>query len=94
MHGRGEFAHDLRGSRNFTNGFFFYAQTHQQGRSDGGRHFATHQHAHEVQHFVMKDFTMFDAAVQCFAWCDHGAQSYLVEAIVVTGSSRKLRNKA
>jgi hypothetical protein len=42
----------------------------------------------------MKDFTMFDAAVECFAWRNHGAQSYLVEAGVVAGSSRKLRSMA
>ena len=72
MHGGGEFAHHFRSGSDFTNGFFFDAQAHEQGRGDGGRHLTTHQHTHEVEHFIVKDFAMFNTAVQCFAWSNHG----------------------
>ena len=73
-------AHDLRRSGNFPNGFFFDAQAgHQRGQQHGGD-FTCHDLAHEVQHLVVKNFTVLDGALQRFLRRDgdgvgHGAVS-------------------
>ena len=68
----GELPHDLRCGGDFANGFFFHAQTGQDGGRHQGRDLAIHDHAHEVQHFIVKDLTVLDGALQGFAGCDAG----------------------
>ena len=44
-----------------------------------GRHLARHDLAHQVQHFVVEDFTVFDGALQGFLRCDfHGCARHAV----------------
>jgi len=63
-------AHDLRRSGDFANGFFFHAQSGNEGRHQHRRHFTRHDEPHDVQHFVVKNFTVFDHALQRFLWGD------------------------
>ena len=74
----GELPHHLRSGCDFANGFFFDAQASHQRGQQHGRDFACHDLAHEVQHFVVKNFTVLDGALQRFLRRDgdgvgHGA---------------------
>ncbi len=62
----GKLAHHLRCGRDFTNGFLLHAQAGDDGRRHHGRQLAAHDHAHQVQHFVVEDFAVFDRALQRF----------------------------
>ena len=64
------------GGGDFADGFLFHAQAHGEGRDHGGRHFAGHDLAEQVQHFVVKDLAVFDAAQQGFLWCDRHDASF------------------
>ena len=66
MHLGGKLAHHLRCGRDFTDGFLLDAQAGDQRRHHHGRHFAGHDLAHQVQHFVMEDFAVFYGALQRF----------------------------
>src|SRR5450830_432785 len=57
-------------------GFLFHAQAHGERRDHGGGHFAGHDLAEQVQHFVVKDFAVFDAAQQGFLWGDRHDASF------------------
>ena len=57
-------AHHLRSGGNFADGFLFDAQAGNDGCHHDGRHLAGHDLAHQMQHLVVKDFTVFDGALQ------------------------------
>jgi hypothetical protein len=65
-------AHDLRGRRDFTDGFFFDPQTGDECGHHDRRHLSAHDEAHEVQHFVVKNFAMLDGALQRLLGGDFG----------------------
>ncbi len=66
LHFGRKLTHDLRRGGDFTNGFFFHTQRSNESRHQHGRHFAGHDEAHDVQHFVVKNFAVFDHALQRF----------------------------
>jgi hypothetical protein len=69
----GEFAHDGGSGRDFADGLFFDAQPHDEGGCHDGRHLAAHDQPHQVQHFVVEDLAVLDAARQRFLRSDgHG----------------------
>ena len=45
---------------------FFTRKRGNESRHQHGRHFARHDEAHDVQHFVVKNFAVFDDALQRF----------------------------
>jgi hypothetical protein len=62
----GELAHHLRGGGDFADGFLLHAQAHGEGGDHDRRHLAAHDLAQQVQHFVVEDLAVFDAAQQRF----------------------------
>jgi hypothetical protein len=70
LHRGGELAHDLGGGGDLADRFFFYAQAGDQGRGHDGRQIAAHDQAHEMQHFVVKYFAVFNDALQRVLRCD------------------------
>ena len=60
----GELAHDLGSGRDLTDGLLLDAQAGQDGRRHDRRDLALHDHAHQVQHFVMEDFPVVDDALE------------------------------
>ena len=50
--------------------YLFNAQPGDQRCHHDRRHFATHDEAHQVQHFVMKDFAVLDGALKSLAGSD------------------------
>ena len=60
----GELAHHLCGSGDFANGFFLDAQAGDDGRGHDGRELAAHDQPHQVQHLVVKNFAVFNGALQ------------------------------
>ena len=60
----GELAHDLGSGRDLADGLLLDAQACQDGRRHDRRDLALHDHAHQVQHFVMEDFPVVDDALE------------------------------
>ena len=68
----GKFAHHRRRRRNFRYRFHFDAKTGQNGRNLLRRHFAAHNLAHQVGHFVIKKLVVVYQAGDCLLWGNHG----------------------
>ena len=66
----GKFTHHLGCSGNFANGFFFHSQACNQRSRHDGRQLAIHDHAHDLEHFVVKNFTVLNGSLKCFLRCD------------------------
>ena len=60
----GELAHDLRSGRDLADGLLLDSQACKDGRRHDRRDLALHDHAHQVQHFVMEDFPVVDDALE------------------------------
>jgi hypothetical protein len=58
-----ELAHDLSCRGDFADGFFFDPQAGQDGGCHERRDFSPHDHAHELQHLIVKNFTVLDGAL-------------------------------
>ena len=71
VHLVGELAHHFGSRRDFTNRFLLHAQPGEDGRRHDGRQLTAHDHAHQVQHFVVEDFAVFDRALQRFLGSNH-----------------------
>jgi hypothetical protein len=76
-----ELAHHLRRGGDLANGFLLDAQAGDQCRHHHRRHLAGHDHAHQVQHLVVKNFAVFDGALQRLlrgdlAWRGHDHASF------------------
>jgi hypothetical protein len=85
-HRQGELAHDFGRGGDLAHGFFFDPQAHDQRAGDLGRKFAAHQHAHQVQHLVMENFPVLNAARQCLSGGDRHSSSFLVLPGAAMGS--------
>ena len=72
LHLGGKLPHHLRSSGDLANGFLLHPQAGQDGSGHERRDFALHDHAHQVQHFVVKNLTVLDGALQSFAGGDGG----------------------
>ena len=59
-------AHHLGRGRDLADGLFLHPQAGDQRRHHHRRHLAAHDHAHEVQHFVVEDLAVLDGALQGF----------------------------
>ena len=70
IHLGGELAHHLCRCRDLTYGFLLHTQAGQNGCHHQRRDVAAHDHAHELQHFIVKNFTVLDGALQGFAGSD------------------------
>ena len=70
IHFGGELAHHLCRRRDLAYGFLLDAQAGQNSRHHQRRDVAAHDHAHELQHFIVKNFTVLDGALQSFAGSD------------------------
>ena len=57
-------AHHLRSSGDLANGFLLDAQAGDERSHQHRRHFAAHDEPHDVQHFVVKNLTVFNGALQ------------------------------
>jgi hypothetical protein len=66
MHLVGKLAHHLGGGGDFANRFLLHAQAGEDGGGHHGRELAAHDLAHQLQHFVVEDFTVLDGALQRF----------------------------
>ena len=66
LHFGRELTHHLRGRGDLANRFFFHTQSADEGGHQDRRHFTAHDEPHDVEHFVVKNFTVFDHALQCF----------------------------
>ena len=55
----GKLSHHFGCGSDFTDGFFLYTKT---GRDHDRGHFTAHDTAEQGQHFIMKNFTMFNAS--------------------------------
>ena len=66
LHFGRELTHHLRGCGDLANRFFFHAQSTDEGSHHDRRHFTSHDEPHDVEHFVVKNFTVFDHALQRF----------------------------
>ena len=66
LHFGRELTHHLRGRGDLANRFFFHTQSADESGHQDRRHFAAHDETHDVEHFVVKNFTVFDHALQCF----------------------------
>lgn len=65
-HRRSKLAHDLCGCTDLADRFLFHPQSGEQRRSNRRGQVTTHDHAHQIEHFVMKDLPMLDAACERF----------------------------
>ena len=73
MHLGGKFTHDLGRSGDLADGLLFHTQSGQQSAHHQRRHLALHDHAHQVQHFIVKYFTVLNRSLQGFGGGDgHG----------------------
>lgn len=61
--GGGKFAHNSCGGGNFRDAFAFHPQTNQQSGYLGGGKLSRHNLAHQMQHFVVKQFVIVNQAV-------------------------------
>ena len=76
VHFGGELAHDLGRGRDLADGFFFHAQPSEECRTHQGRHLTRHDHAHQVQHLVVKNLSVLNRALNRLARGDgHGLDS-------------------
>ncbi len=66
LHRVGEFTHHRRGGCDLAYGFLLHAQSGQDRCAHHVGDFAAHDHAHQFQHLVVKDFAVFDGALQGF----------------------------
>ena len=64
----GELAHHLGGGGHLADGLLLDPQARDQRTGHHRRHFAAHDHAHQVQHLVVEDLAVLDRALKRFLW--------------------------
>ena len=76
VHFGGELAHDFGRGRDLADGFFFHAQPGEKSRTHQRRHLTGHDHAHQVQHLVVKNLSVLNGALNRLGGGDgHGLGS-------------------
>jgi hypothetical protein len=85
----GELAHHLRGGGDLADGFLLHAQAGEDGGGHHRRHLPLHDLPHQVQHLVVKDLAVFDAARQRFLRRD-GHGGFLGRVCGESGKSARL----
>ena len=71
---RGELAHHLGRCSDFPDRLFFDPQAGEDGGGHGRRHLTAHDHAHELEHLVVKDLAVLDGPLQGFVGRDRHGQ--------------------
>jgi hypothetical protein len=66
-----QLAHHRRRGGDFADGFLLHAQAGEDGGDHQRRDLALHDLPHQVQHFVVEDFAVFDGALERFLGSDH-----------------------
>ena len=68
--GAGELAHHRGRAGDLADGFLLHPQAGENRRGHRWRNFATHDQAHQIDHFVMEDLAVLDGALQGFVGGD------------------------
>jgi hypothetical protein len=66
-----QLAHHHRRGRDLADGFLLHAQAGEDGGDHQRRDLALHDLPHQVQHFIVEDFAVFDGALERFLGGDH-----------------------